>query len=490
MERHSIIEAYSKLLELPEEATRGTRCLLDRNGVLHPLSDIDSERYVIDDDPQLAKAAAEQGAEVAFADTSDIRVLPFYAAIELRRLTEVCELKAIKAGKELPFPYHLNLSRILDRIHHPEFASCLGTLIAYELQNHSKPLPSSLQLGRRLATLREISCADEIQATYLIAGSLVSVQRKHNIEGERIILALPNRRSEVRGLIANAISELITNIPSDRIKLVDSIYRLLGCASTRERGEYLESRGISWRTPRRSIGESEDMFEEEEDFLTDDYVVREMISNSLREASFDEYDVTEPSEGTESLEEELPCEETTPTISRSLPPINSVTLTIIEPSDEWSPPIPEGRGRTRPTDWVPPDVGNEEWEREVGRRGEEKIYLREIARVRAIGYPESEVVWEADKNPGARYDIKSVDADGQDIWIEVKSTTGRDGRFRWPKTEFELALQKRERYILWRVYEAHTINPSAKPFRDPIGILLKNRMRLDIANLFAMVEPL
>ena len=57
----------------------------------------------------------------------------------------------------------------------------------------------------------------------------------------------------------------------------------------------------------------------------------------------------------------------------------------------------------------------------------------------------------ADTDPGADHDILSVDDDGEDLWIEVKATTGRDGRFRWPKAEFEKAVEKRDRYILWRV---------------------------------------
>jgi hypothetical protein len=33
----------------------------------------------------------------------------------------------------------------------------------------------------------------------------------------------------------------------------------------------------------------------------------------------------------------------------------------------------------------------------------------------------------------ANDDILSVDDDGSDLWIEVKATTGRDGRFEWSR---------------------------------------------------------
>ena len=107
-----------------------------------------------------------------------------------------------------------------------------------------------------------------------------------------------------------------------------------------------------------------------------------------------------------------------------------------------------------------------------------------------MGFPESRVVWVADGNPGADHDILSVDEDGHDLWIEVKATTGRDGRFFWPKKEFDLARLKRDRYVLWRVYEAASTTPSSKPFRDPVGLLLKGGMSLDVSKLAAQVEPL
>jgi hypothetical protein len=51
-------------------------------------------------------------------------------------------------------------------------------------------------------------------------------------------------------------------------------------------------------------------------------------------------------------------------------------------------------------------------------------------------------------------------------------------------------MQEREQYILWRVYEVGAINPSIKPFRDPIGMIIRHSIQLDIASLSAEVEPL
>jgi hypothetical protein len=99
-------------------------------------------------------------------------------------------------------------------------------------------------------------------------------------------------------------------------------------------------------------------------------------------------------------------------------------------------------------------------------------------------------VWTSKANPGADHDILSVANDGGSLWLEVKSTTGRHGRFNWPRPEFELALRVRERYVLCRVYEAHTTRAAVRREPDPIAKMLDGAMRLDIASLAAEVAPM
>lgn len=491
IERRSLIEAYSNLPGIPRDIVSSTCCLLDQDGFLHPISDIESGLFVIADDPQLARAARDQKAEITFANTNDLRVLQFYNLAGVPGLVEICELKSSRVGNRVNPTYRVNTSRILDRIRAPEFASALETLAAYELQGYKPPIRAgSSPLRITLANLNEISFVDNIEAIYRIGKSTIQVPRSYIVEGKRIILASHRRKHDLRGLIASAIAEMVTNVSAEQKKLTDSIYRLLECGSTRDKKEYLESRGIIWQPSEEGDIESEDIFDEDEDLQTDEDVVKNMIADSINIVSTEVNDSGDDGSSKRDQEPPTETEEQPKPTERVLPPLDNVVMTIVQQSEGWAPPTPEGGGKTRITDWTPPDPSSEEWQREVGRRGEELIYLQEKARVKEKGLEESKVVWEAHSNPGANYDIKSVDDDGQDIWIEVKSTTGRDGRFRWPKQEFELALQKRERYILWRVYEAHINKPTAKPFRDPIGILLENKMRLDISNLFAMVEPL
>jgi hypothetical protein len=104
--------------------------------------------------------------------------------------------------------------------------------------------------------------------------------------------------------------------------------------------------------------------------------------------------------------------------------------------------------------------------------------------------PEDLVVWTSQADPGADHDIRSINEKGQARWLEVKSTSGIDGRFDWPRKEFEKALREGENYELWRVYHAATINPVAKRFPNPGALLGASRIILELGSLRASIEGL
>ena len=110
--------------------------------------------------------------------------------------------------------------------------------------------------------------------------------------------------------------------------------------------------------------------------------------------------------------------------------------------------------------------------------------------MKQLGLDPSRVTWTADAVPGADHDIKSVDDDGGDLWVEVKATTGRGGQFSWPAAEFQLAIRARGRYVLYRVYEAGTTAPSYRATRDPIGSFDAGELRLDLDSLKGDVGPM
>ncbi|HLP66053.1 MAG TPA: DUF3883 domain-containing protein, partial [Rhizobium sp.] len=127
-----------------------------------------------------------------------------------------------------------------------------------------------------------------------------------------------------------------------------------------------------------------------------------------------------------------------------------------------------------------------------GRRGEELIYRMELKKVREFGYdePERYVIWTSCDEPGADHDIRSIDAEGRPRWLEVKATTGTDGRFDWSRKEFEKAFRERDRYELWRVYRVADQAPIAKCFPNPARMLGARQILLELGSLRAKIEDI
>ena len=144
--------------------------------------------------------------------------------------------------------------------------------------------------------------------------------------------------------------------------------------------------------------------------------------------------------------------------------------------------------RGRPQLWYGPKHGER-----VLARLHRPIFARalhEVAYRRGYAEPERYVIWTSRGEPGADHDIRSMDAHGRPRWIEVKSTIGVDGRFDWPRKEFEKALRERERYELWRVYRAADRTPVAKCFRNPARMLGTRQIALELGMLRANIEDL
>jgi hypothetical protein len=179
-----------------------------------------------------------------------------------------------------------------------------------------------------------------------------------------------------------------------------------------------------------------------------------------------------------------------------LPSLDKVTARVESPTDHAlaaRPPSPSGGGwyTSGSSSWRPPDAYDVDRDQKVGARGEEIVYLAELERVRALGHerPEDHVVWVSKTQPGADHDIRSIGKDGKPLWLEVKSTMGIDGRFDWSQREFEKALRERDRYVLWRVYEAHTTHPVAKAFANPAALLARSMLRVELSGMVGFVEP-
>lgn len=119
--------------------------------------------------------------------------------------------------------------------------------------------------------------------------------------------------------------------------------------------------------------------------------------------------------------------------------------------------------------------------RALGRSGEEAIFLNERRRLAVLGKEKlsEKVEWTArDKGDGVGYDIKSFDASGAELLIEVKTTNGpRTTDFFLSKTEFEVA---KERPDAWRLYRLHSF--SKKPGLFVLPPPLSDSARLSVEN--------
>jgi hypothetical protein len=116
----------------------------------------------------------------------------------------------------------------------------------------------------------------------------------------------------------------------------------------------------------------------------------------------------------------------------------------------------------------------------TGKRGEEIVYNKERQRLQALGMNPDSVSWVSKTNETSPYDIRSLDDDGQVIYIEVKSTKVADpnAQFWISRAELELARSKRGRYYIYRVTDTDTEAPTIRRVPDPLGLVLEGKGRV------------
>jgi hypothetical protein len=378
-QRVALRQAYIKLGTFPESCSERLRVLLDTQGRLHSKADAAARRFLIDDDPATARIAEERGLLLAFADLRDPATRRFYVSAGVQLLTAARRHRDYVVGDDCDGPPWFKAAEMLARLRKPYFSSAVYAVAA---AGPSRPSLTQSTLRRRLGGLTGVRFVATLEERFTIGKAQVGVSRDVAVTDGQIVLRFRRRRSEVDGLLAQAVAGMAENSAAEQRPLADAVFRILSCESLAEIQHYLAERGVPW--------------------------------------------------------------------------------------------TPEARAETF----------------DLGRRGEHLVYQEELKRVRALGLADDRVVWTSDTNPGADHDIRSVDDDGSEVWLEVKSTTGRHGRFEWPLAEFELAARKQDKYLLCRVYEADTATPSLVRERDPIAKLRAGGMRLDISSLSGEIAPL
>jgi hypothetical protein len=478
-ERATVRRIYTALRFPPDGLEASVPMLLDDRGRLHALSEARAQRFLINDDPALAAALERSTSAVAFADTEP-GSLQFFRSAGVHSVTSARQRVETKIGNERSGPHWVKEPERLERLHRPVFSAAVHALAAFD----SSTAASERELARALKAIHRIVFVEEIEHIYRIGPfSRVGVAADVALDGERIALVRVHSRAELDGALALVIAELADSTPAAQFRLADGIFRLLACRREAEIDRYLSQRGIPWRSSGASTADEE----EEEDGPTLDGIA-EALTRGLVDSSSREHGGQVPPEAPDREEGEV---EKKPPKRKPLPPLDDVQVHELALAD-WTPPEPRpgGGGGGGLGSWRLRTAEEQEADRAVGRRGEELVYREEVKRVKALGFPESRVIWSSERYAASDHDILSVADDGEDLWLEVKATTGRDGRFDWPRSEFELALDKREKYVLCRVYEADTKTASILRQPDPLGLLLAGKMRLDLATLAAEIAPL
>jgi hypothetical protein len=493
-DRVALMSMYRILAErgLPDGAPEEAACLLDDKGAVYSLSDLRNGRFIENDYPELAAELRKASAEIAFAEISE-GTSSFFTALGLRTLSDVVLRTDIRTGDERHAPAWLRgtfAEREIAKFKRDDFLGALSAIAtSFQRRNGHVVLCTQSELRLRIAEIQRISFVDEIVQVCRVAASTVHVPVEIATVEDCIFLVPVRSRPEFDQLLALTIAELLgAKAIVDVRSLQTLVLPLLQCKTEKEIDAYLRRQGVVWRHTEDEesaiADETQDFDEEASEDVSQD-VIQQLVDDLQSHGETPDEIPPTPAEPAQHKENTRPPIE--------LPPLDNVRLTIAGAGVSWTAPSVKMRRRgwrSGSDFWPAPEDVTQDLL--IGDRGEELVYRSELERVRGLGYeaPERYVIWTSRNDAGADHDIRSVTDDGGLLWIEVKSTTGTDGWFYWPKREFEKALRERERYELWRVYESHTTRPMAKCFRDPISLLNRNALRLELGTLRAVIEPL
>jgi len=483
-------EAYRSLAigGLPSGLPATMLSLLSSQSTLHSLEELRSGHFLENDFPELAEKLVEAKADIAFADGDEMSRIIF-RRLDIEPLSDRCGEGRIVVGKPTGAPNWFRektAAKALEQLHRSDLAQALTELAyAHQKQNRTFEPARTNVVRRRLLGIERIAFTSDLERAYQL-GRRVSVPCDSAIENGTLYLRPTQYKSEYDLVLALELARLIGAARlSDVRTLASSLLPILQLERPPEVLAYLRRLGI------RPVA-----WEYTDDPVSDDVeITREQITQTL----ISSVRITPPSPVTPALPSAIPPPPNLPLPVRPvaspapLPPLANVHLVVTAPSGE-APPAPPSNGGS--SGWrssaifTPRTPLEMERDRAIGLQGEALVHRQEVERVRAMGYGDAEarVVWVSQTNPGADHDILSIDPDGGPIWIEVKSTTGGDGRFDWSIAEFEKALREGPRYQLWRVYDVGGISPTAKCFDNPASLLLTPAIRLEISSLRAFVE--
>jgi Domain of unknown function (DUF3883) len=503
-DRRLLLEAYRQrgAAGLPNSVEGDVRCLLDRKGKLFSLSDLQGGLLVEGDYPALADALTVAGSDIGIVDLIE-RSRAFFQSLGIRPLTSI-----VGAGRPVfgalappPFwfkPHHRDL--LLAVLHKELFSKALYELaVRHRHGTHGLHTIKLAELQRKVKDIVDIHFLDEISREYTVNREFVRVSVETAVHEGVVGLVKPRTKLDFQQLVAQSLAEVAGAVNVAQARALSTVFLpLVLCRTAEDVRVYVERMGVDvrgWSVDQDDQLDLEEVAAEE----VGEEILRQVVQSlDTTKQLPEEAPIGSPAGAASATAEQTPSPLTPPRPAAppplTLPDLSDVTMSVAPVSGQQiQSSIAQGGGsRNSSTGWVPRSAAEAERDRDIGRRGEELVYRMELERVRSMGHqtPEDLVVWTSQADPGADHDIRSINEKGQARWLEVKSTSGIDGRFDWPRKEFEKALREGENYELWRVYHAATINPVAKRFPNPGALLGASRIILELGSLRASIEGL
>lgn len=497
--RRVLLEAYNLrgLLGLPA-GLENVSCLLDDRSRLFTLAQLRAGQLVEPDFAALEQELRATHSMIGIIERSE-RSRVFFTALGIRPLSAIAGTGRPELGP--PGRPHLwykpkHSERVLAMLHRPLFARALYEVAFRNRHGHAGFVPASRsEIAWRLAAITEIAFFQSMGRRYSVGDASVLVPAQVAVSEQRIDFVAPKTKSGFQLLLAEALAEIAgaTSVGTMR-SLANAFLPLVLAGTFEELTDYLDRMGI----PRGREWELEDDgdsdFEEEDgDDDAEEIAFRQVFDNL--DTDGDRSDSEPPPVEPAPPPPPNPPPPPTPLPASppfKLPDIDEVDLTVAPAKGSRIEPQQSSGGGGSSGTWLPPTLVEVERAGLLGRRGEELIYRMELKKVREFGYdePERYVIWTSRDEPGADHDIRSIDAEGRPRWLEVKATTGTDGRFDWPRREFEKAFRERDRYELWRVYRVADQAPIAKCFPNPAKMLGTRQILLELGLLRAKIEDI
>lgn len=495
--RRILLDAYSARgsFGLPQ-GLEDVRCLIDDRARLFTLAELRLGQLAEPDFQALEEALSTANSKIGVIERSE-RSRIFFGALGIRPLSAIAgtgQPVLGLPGRPLIWYKPKHSERVLAMLHRPLFARALYEVAYRNRYGHPGFVSSDIAtIEARLFSIREIAFFQTIGRRYSVGGASVLVAAQIAVNGDRIGIVAPKTKNSLQLLLAEALAEIAgaTNVATMR-SIANAFLPLLLCGTHEELTEYLERIGIP-HGGRWAADEEDAVDLDDDDADAEELALRQVFDNLDTGGSADAVDPVDPAAPLSTNQPPPPQPPPVP-LPFVLPNLDDVSLTVASnKGTAIEPRGPSGRGGAGSSGaWLPPTPVEVERAGLVGRHGEELVYRMELQKVRDMGYaePERYVIWTSRDEPGADHDIRSIDADGRPRWIEVKSTTGVDGRFDWSRKEFEKALRERDRYELWRVYRVADHAPVAKCFRNPARMLGSSQIALELGTLRANIENL